>query len=343
MPELPDVDVYVEHVAARTVGHALERVRLASPFVLRTASPPLQVAGYVPGSTGTRFGLPTPRGVVTLGAMSARPWPAMSGKKERAPSFFAGLASFFGGIGFIVGRPAMWRWALVPTLVATVLFFGLGAGAVWGGSELAARIVTGDDGWITAGLWLLRVLFWMVGLVMAYLVAITFAQPLSGFALDTIARRQELALGGRSWPDQPFFPSALRSLRVTLTALVLSLPLVVLLGIITFFVPPASVVTVPLKFVVTGLAIAYDMLDYPLGLRGAGVRARVQFIADNFAAVLGFGLAAALMLLVPGLGLVVLPFGVAGATRLVIAADRASGLGPESSCEPVARRATTVE
>ena len=41
MPELPDVDVYVEHIAARTVGHALERVRLASPFVLRTADPPL--------------------------------------------------------------------------------------------------------------------------------------------------------------------------------------------------------------------------------------------------------------------------------------------------------------
>src|SRR5689334_20562855 len=41
MPELPDVDVYVEHVARRTVGHALEKVRLASPFVLRTAAPPL--------------------------------------------------------------------------------------------------------------------------------------------------------------------------------------------------------------------------------------------------------------------------------------------------------------
>lgn len=41
MPELPDVDVYVEHVAKKTVGHALERVRLASPFVLRTADPPI--------------------------------------------------------------------------------------------------------------------------------------------------------------------------------------------------------------------------------------------------------------------------------------------------------------
>jgi formamidopyrimidine-DNA glycosylase len=41
MPELPDVDVYVEHLARRTVGHALERVRLASPFLLRTADPPI--------------------------------------------------------------------------------------------------------------------------------------------------------------------------------------------------------------------------------------------------------------------------------------------------------------
>jgi formamidopyrimidine-DNA glycosylase len=41
VPELPDVDVYVEHIAARTVGHPVERVRLASPFVLRTADPPL--------------------------------------------------------------------------------------------------------------------------------------------------------------------------------------------------------------------------------------------------------------------------------------------------------------
>lgn len=41
MPELPDVTVYVEHIARRTVGHALERIRLASPFLLRTADPPI--------------------------------------------------------------------------------------------------------------------------------------------------------------------------------------------------------------------------------------------------------------------------------------------------------------
>ncbi len=44
MPELPDVTVYVEHIARRTVGHPLEKVRLASPFLLRTADPPIAAA-----------------------------------------------------------------------------------------------------------------------------------------------------------------------------------------------------------------------------------------------------------------------------------------------------------
>jgi formamidopyrimidine-DNA glycosylase len=44
MPELPDVTVYVERVAERVVGQTFERVRLASPFLLRSVEPPLASA-----------------------------------------------------------------------------------------------------------------------------------------------------------------------------------------------------------------------------------------------------------------------------------------------------------
>jgi formamidopyrimidine-DNA glycosylase len=44
MPELPDVVVYVESLASRLVGTRLTRIRLVSPFVLRTALPPLSQA-----------------------------------------------------------------------------------------------------------------------------------------------------------------------------------------------------------------------------------------------------------------------------------------------------------
>ncbi|MBZ5516803.1 MAG: formamidopyrimidine-DNA glycosylase [Acidobacteriia bacterium] len=44
MPELPDIVVYIEALAARVRGKRLERVRITSPFLLRTATPPAQAA-----------------------------------------------------------------------------------------------------------------------------------------------------------------------------------------------------------------------------------------------------------------------------------------------------------
>ena len=41
MPELPDITVYIEALEKRILGKRLERVRIASPFLLRTANPPL--------------------------------------------------------------------------------------------------------------------------------------------------------------------------------------------------------------------------------------------------------------------------------------------------------------
>src|ERR1700739_4614869 len=42
MPELPDITAYIDALEARIVGQPLERVRLASAFLLRTVQPPLQ-------------------------------------------------------------------------------------------------------------------------------------------------------------------------------------------------------------------------------------------------------------------------------------------------------------
>lgn len=44
MPELPDITLYVEHLDRRLAGGTLRRVRLRSPFVLRSVTPPLSEA-----------------------------------------------------------------------------------------------------------------------------------------------------------------------------------------------------------------------------------------------------------------------------------------------------------
>ncbi len=41
MPELPDVTVYIEALERRVAGRRLERVKLGSPFLLRSVEPPL--------------------------------------------------------------------------------------------------------------------------------------------------------------------------------------------------------------------------------------------------------------------------------------------------------------
>ena len=48
MPELPDVAAYIGALESRIVGQPMERIRLASPFLLRTVQPPLaSVEGHV--------------------------------------------------------------------------------------------------------------------------------------------------------------------------------------------------------------------------------------------------------------------------------------------------------
>src|SRR6267378_3558402 len=41
MPELPDIVVYIEALEQRILDQTLERVQIASPFLLRTAAPPI--------------------------------------------------------------------------------------------------------------------------------------------------------------------------------------------------------------------------------------------------------------------------------------------------------------
>jgi formamidopyrimidine-DNA glycosylase len=44
VPELPDIVAYLRALEARVVGRRLEKIRLASPFLLRSIEPPLQEA-----------------------------------------------------------------------------------------------------------------------------------------------------------------------------------------------------------------------------------------------------------------------------------------------------------
>jgi len=56
MPELPDVLLYIESLKPRILNQTLERVRLASPFVVRSVAPPMSAIHGRPVSALSRLG-----------------------------------------------------------------------------------------------------------------------------------------------------------------------------------------------------------------------------------------------------------------------------------------------
>jgi CysZ protein len=158
----------------------------------------------------------------------------------------------------------------------------------------------------------------LVGVVVALLLALVMAQPLSGWALERISHVQERAMTGHSGPRSSFLVSFLVTLQAVLLSLAVGVPVLAVLFTINFFFPPAAVVTVPLKFLVCGWMLAWDFIDYPLSLRGLGLLARAGWVWRNAGAFTVFGLAWAGLVVVPGVVLLLLPMGVAGATRMVV-------------------------
>jgi CysZ protein len=230
--------------------------------------------------------------------------------------FAEGLAAPWKGLSWLMSTPSAWPLAIVPVIVFTALL----AGGGWIGVHLVeswlAPRVANAEGW--ALLWhVVRVLGWLAALTAAVLVALSLAQPISGPALEALAQKQSRALNAPPLPETGLIEGFSRSLRVTMFGLAITVPIVIALTVVELFVPVLAVVTVPLKFIASALMLAWDLLDYPLSLRSAGVRARLDWFSQNFAAALGFGISIAVIGLIPCAGLLFLPAGVAGATRLV--------------------------
>jgi CysZ protein len=233
-----------------------------------------------------------------------------------------GLRAVAGGIGFIIITPRVWPYALVPALMMTLLLCGLMGFAAWGAHWSTWALVGEPEGvWGQIGGWLLDVLLVLVAVFIAALLAIALAQPLSGFALEAVARAQERALLGRNVPHTSFWNALWTSTRATAVMLILGGFIYTALFVVDLCFPPMVAVTVPARFIAGGWLLAWNFLDYPLSLRGLGVWARLSWAFRHFDEFTVFGLTWAALLFVPGLFFVILPMGVAGATRLVVEAE----------------------
>lgn len=239
--------------------------------------------------------------------------------------FWRGFTAVFRAMRDLSRLTAAWPYALVPGLVFVMLELGLIGLAVrlvqpWIESELGGGGALQNIGaealsWFAVGL----------SALLAWMVSAFLAPPISAPALERIVAivERDLALPKRR--SLGFFAELGCGLRSLALSLAVSLPLVLILSVLEFFVAPLAIVTTPLKFLIGALAVAWGLFDYPLTLRGVGARARLALMRRYLGTVLGFGTAFALLFWLPCCGIVLLPVGVAAATSLLAKIDAKEG------------------
>jgi CysZ protein len=239
------------------------------------------------------------------------------------PTFVTGLRCLFGGIGWLVTHPNAWPLAAVPLVIGIVATAALAFGSVgWVPGLIAQLVGPTTSTWAGVGVVVLKILATALAIVVGCLLAFAVAQPLAGPALEGLVRQQERDLGAptrepTSWPTDIG-----RALLSVMVGYAFGLPAMVLLLLVSLFLPWAAILTVPLELFVAACIIAWDLCDFPMSIRGMPMAERLRTITGYGGAVLGFSLGLALAGLVPCLLFLLLPVGVVGATRLTWAIER---------------------
>jgi CysZ protein len=226
-----------------------------------------------------------------------------------------GIGAFFQGVHFVFQTRGLWWRAAIPAFTALILAvalstLGLHFALPWAHRTFGYGIAEE----------LLATLLVVLVAVVSLVLALALARPLSGWALDGIVREQRRALvpDERGALESPGLVSMGSSVGSSLLALGAGLPVFVGLAVVGWVFPPAAIATGPLDAIVAALILAWDLLDYPLSLQGMTPSTRARWCLAHFGSVLGFGLAASFFFAIPVFGWFALPFGVAGATRLVV-------------------------
>jgi len=250
-----------------------------------------------------------------------------------------GLASGLGDLGrglrFLGAHPGLWKWVLAPTLVTLLLL----AGAIAAVARLVGPLVEAVTSWLpgfladAAGglLWIAAVAGLGLGALLVFVaVAGIVAGPFCELLSEAVEERvtgepgPPFSLGGFLRDAAAGLVHGLRRLVASVAGLVLVLALGLVPGIGT---AAAAVVGGWLA----GRAAAYDCYDAVLARRGLSYTEKLAFLARHRGRTFGLGAGVAGLLLVPGVNLVMLGVGAAGATL--------AALELEGRADPSARRA----
>ncbi len=238
-------------------------------------------------------------------------------------------------------RPSLWGKAVLPVLINIAFFLLIANLAIIFADDVAGWLWTRPESGFMLWLWrLLALVSGIVLLVVGFLICLIMIGPLASPFLEKLSRVVEsdwlgkLATPGFRWSS--FLPGLPSLLGIALTRLVkylfLTLP-VLALALVPMVGPPLAVA---LEFVITGIFLAVQFMDFPLGRRDYSRKEKAGFIKSSIPALVGLGLALGFMLLIPFASLVVIPIGIQAGTLVFLGLEdvgRVPKLAPELEAE----------
>jgi uncharacterized protein involved in cysteine biosynthesis len=236
------------------------------------------------------------------------------------PGFWTGAGTLPRAAKQLASSPPLWRYAIVPVVVLlSLIIVGITLLTWFGIPQVFHAVVAADSrAWYERlGGVALAAVAWLVGSVLVLLSSWIITPVACAPALEHLVRQVETTLGAPAHPPLPFWVSLWCGLRAQLTGLLALGPIWLVLWVLNLAAPFLSPVLVPARLFAVALSLAWNLLDYPLTLRGVRMRQRLRFIRTHIAAVFGFGLAFAILFWIPLAAVLLLPLGVMAATRLV--------------------------
>jgi uncharacterized protein involved in cysteine biosynthesis len=225
---------------------------------------------------------------------------------DQMSTFLAGFTAFFRGMAFSITRLGVWY--LVPLIIWLFMVVGLSLQiSDWliphlynwielqTGLDLSATTKGGgSEEILKTGLQLgvvivVKIMLWYVmSRYMKYMVLILLS-PLFAY----ISERTEALVTGKSYPFSfvQMFKDALRGAGIAVRNMLLETLIMVVGGMVSFFLPLLSPVVFLVLFLLNSFFMAFNFFDYVAERKKLGVSASVRYMRANMATLLGFGVA----------------------------------------------------
>lgn len=223
----------------------------------------------------------------------------------------------------LIFKPGLKRFVIIPALINLLLYVGLfillkhymHLFNVWFESYLPPWLQ-----WLGAILWLL----FFIGIFLVFIYTfVTIANLIAAPFNSLLAQKVQTYLTEKSPPNQTYWDNIKnvpQSVGRQFGILLYYLPRAFLLFVL-FFVPVVQTVAPFLWFLFNSWFVAMTYLDYPSENNHVDLRAMRTWLKQRRFSILGFGIGALCLTMIPIINFIAMPAAVAGATKFWVNAN----------------------